>query len=110
MIIKVHAQGTTIAATLPMRKTVVPILTFALLAALGCEQRTETKTVTDSTGTVQQKSTTVSATVPAVDTAATAAAKQDVKDAARDAAHATGTAMETAGKEIQRRAKPEKKQ
>jgi hypothetical protein len=89
-----------------MRKIVVPILTFALLAALGCEKRTETQTTTDSTGTVEQKSTTVSATVPAVDTAATAAAKQEVKDAA----HATGTAMETAGKEIQRRTKPEKKQ
>jgi len=100
-----------------MQKTVAPILTFALLAAVGCEQRTETRTATDSTGTVQQKSTTVSATVPAVDTAATAAAKQEAKDAAhdvatgaRDAAHATGTAMETAGKEIQRRTKPQKKQ
>ncbi|MEA2239221.1 MAG: hypothetical protein QOC81_3945 [Thermoanaerobaculia bacterium] len=47
-----------------------------------------------------------------VDTAATAAAKAEVKeaghdaaDAGRDAAHATGTAMETAGKQIQRKTK-----
>ena len=85
-----------------MRNVAMSLMALALLAALGCEKRTETQTVTDSTGTVEQKSTTVSATVPAVDTAA---AKQDVKDAA----HATGTAMETAGKEIQRRTKPEKK-
>ena len=98
-----------------MRNVVVSLMALALLAALGCEKRTETQTVTDSTGTVEQKSTTVSATVPAVDTATTAAAKQNVKDAAhdaatgaRDAAHATGTAMETAGKEIQRQTKPKK--
>jgi hypothetical protein len=63
----------------------------------------------DSTGTVQEKTTTVAAPGPAVDTAATAEAKQDAKDAARDAAHATGTAMETAGKEIQRQTAPPKK-
>jgi hypothetical protein len=99
-----------------MRTIAAPLLMLALLASLACEKRTDTQTVTDSTGTVEQKSTTVSTTVPSVDTAATAAAKQDAKDAAhetataaRDAAHATGTAMETAGKEIQRRTSPERK-
>jgi hypothetical protein len=33
-------------------------------------------------------------------------AAHDVANGARDAAHATGTAMETAGKEIQKRSKP----
>jgi hypothetical protein len=74
--------------------------------ATACEKKTETQTVTDSTGTVQSSTTTVSATVPTVDTAATAAAAQNVKEGARDAAHATGTAMETAGKEIQKKTEP----
>ncbi|HEY6137677.1 MAG TPA: hypothetical protein VI670_07935 [Thermoanaerobaculia bacterium] len=85
-------------------------ISVALLAGTACEKRTETQTVTDTNGTVQQKTTTVSATMPSVDTAATAEAKEKVErgaekveTAARDAAHATGTAMETAGKEIQRR-------
>ena len=92
-----------------MRRTIIPAIALVLLAALGCEKKTETQTVTDSTGTFQSETTTVSATVPTVDTAATAAAAQDVKDATRDAAHATGTAMETAGKEIQKRTEPPKK-
>lgn len=88
---------------------------LALIALSACEQKTETRTVTDSSGTVQQKTTTVSATAPAVtvDTAATAEMKRDAQEAgrnaadtARDAAHATGTAMETAGKEIQRQTQP----
>lgn len=98
-----------------MRKTTPILLAILLSAATACEQRTETQTVTDSSGTVQTKTTTVSATtpsvnVPAVDTTATARAKDDAKDAAhdagvaaREAAHATGTALEKAGKEIQRR-------
>src|ERR1043165_8935123 len=90
-----------------MRKTAITAIALALLAATACEKRTETQTVTDTNGTVQEKTTTVSATVPSVDTAATAEAKRKVESgaekvetAARDAAHATGTAMETAGKEI----------
>ena len=88
-----------------MRMTAIhaAALVLALLAGTACEKRTETQTVSDTNGTVQEKTTTVSATVPSVDTAATAAAKEKVETAARDAAHATGTAMETAGKEIQRR-------
>lgn len=94
-----------------MRATLIPAaILLALFAMTACEQRTETQTVTGTNGTVEQKTTTVSATVPAVDTAATAEAKRNVErgaekveTAARDAAHATGTAMETAGKDIQRR-------
>jgi hypothetical protein len=90
--------------------TAICTVALALVAATACEKRTETQTVTGTNGTTEQKTTTVSATVPSVDTAATAEAKQKVErgaekveTAARDAAHATGTAMETAGKEIQRR-------
>jgi hypothetical protein len=93
-----------------MRITAIPAIVLALVAATACEKRTETQTVTGTNGTVQEKTTTVSATVPSVDTAATADAKQKIErgaekaeTAARDAAHATGTAMETAGKELERR-------
>lgn len=87
--------------------TAICAVTLALVTTAACEKRTETQTVTGTNGTTEQKTTTVSATVPSVDTAA---AKQKVErgaekveTAVRDAAHATGTAMETAGKEIQRR-------
>jgi hypothetical protein len=91
-----------------------------VLSTAACTQQTE-RTVSD-TGTSATSTTTVY--VPAVDTAATAQAKADVKDAAhdataagkeaghdaadagRDAAKATGTAMESAGKSIQKHAKP----
>ena len=92
-----------------MNKKTPFLLIAAALFVAACEQRTETTTATDSSGTVQTKTTTVTGTVPAVDTTATAQAKEDAKEAtheganaARDA-HATGTAMETAGKEIQQR-------
>ena len=105
--------GTAVAVECVMRYS--GVLLIGALFVCACNQRTETTTVTDSTGTVQQKTTTVTATVPSIDTTATAEAKRDVKDAAhdaantaRDAAHATGTAMETAGKEIQRRTKVKK--
>lgn len=88
------------------------VMSAIILAATACEKRTETQTVTGANGTVEQKTTTVSATVPTVDTAATAEAArkvergaEKVETAAREGAHATGTAMETAGKEIQRRAR-----
>ena len=91
------------------------MIVLMVLAASGCQQRTETQTVTGANGTVEQKTTTVTATVPSIDTAATAEAKrkagqagEKVETAARDAAHATGTAMETAGKEIERRTRPPK--
>ena len=63
-----------------MRMTAIhaAALALALLAGTACEKRTETQTVTDTNGTVQEKTTTVSATVPSVDTAATAAAKEKV--------------------------------
>lgn len=98
-----------------MRRAMIPLVMLLVFAASGCQQRTETQTVTGTNGTVEQKTTTVTATVPSVDTAATAEAKRNaehagekVETAARDAAHATGTAMETAGKEIQRRTRPPK--
>ena len=97
--------GTAIAASVVMRKLTPLLFAAALIGMTACEQRTETQTVTDTTGTTQTKTTTVSATMPSVDTAATAQAKQDATDAARDAAHATGTAMETAGKQIQENTK-----
>jgi hypothetical protein len=96
-----------------MRQKTIPALLLALLATAACEKRTETQTVTDSTGTHAQQTTTYSATMPSVDTAATAEAKRDVQDAAhkagdaaRDAAHATGTALENAGKKIQEKTAP----
>jgi len=96
-----------------MRKTIIPAIALVLLASAACEKRTETQTVTDTTGTHEQQTTTYSATMPSVDTAATAEAKRDVQDAAhkagdaaRDAAHATGTAIESAGKKIQEKTAP----
>src|ERR1700748_2439924 len=93
------------------------ILTMAALVIVaGCEQKTETQTTTNATGTVQTKTTTVTSTMPqvTVDTAATEAAKENLQAAgekakenlqvagdkakvmATDAAHATGTALEKA--------------
>jgi hypothetical protein len=86
-----------------------------MIGVAACTQKSETTTSADNTATTSTSTTTVSTTVPTVDTAATAEAKRDVKDAskdvaagAQDAAHATGTAMETAGKEIQKRSKPDR--
>lgn len=114
---------------------IVPIVGSALLLVTmaACSQKTETNSTVGETGTVQSSTTTI--TTPSIDTAATAAAAANVQDAAhntgtaindaahdvanagraagheaanagRNAAHATGTAMETAGKSIQRHAKP----
>lgn len=69
------------------------IIAFAAVLVLfaACQQKTERE--------VTATSTTETTTYSAPDTAgATAAAK----DAARDAAYKTGTAMETAGQEIQK--------
>lgn len=99
-----------------MRKTIVPALALVLLASAACEKRTETQTVTDTSGTHEQQTTTYSTTMPSVDTAATAEAKRDVQEgaqkvgeAAKDAAHATGTALEKAGQKIQEKTAPAKK-
>jgi thiamine biosynthesis lipoprotein ApbE len=75
------------------------IATFAaivILCAAGCQQNTERE--------VSQTATTETTTISTatVDTAA-------ATDAARDAAHATGTAMETAGQEIQDQTKTDTK-
>jgi hypothetical protein len=95
-----------------MRITATLAAVLVLFGA-ACNQKTETQTTVDSAGRVQQqKTTTVTATVPSIDTTATAEAKRDVKEAvndatttARDAAHATGTAMEAAGRKIQKHTK-----
>lgn len=74
-----------------MKKSLL-FTSMLLFAFAACEQKTE-KTVTPTSTT---ETTTITAT--GVDTAA-------AESAARDAAHATGTAMETAGKEIQEQTK-----
>src|SRR3954447_1341376 len=43
--------GTAIAASAAMRKLTPLLFAAALIAATACEQRTETQTVTDTTGT-----------------------------------------------------------
>lgn len=73
-----------------MKKVIIALAVVTL--AIGCESRTER----DVSSTSTTETTTV--TTPAVDTAA-------VETAARDAAHETGTAMETAGQEIQEETK-----
>lgn len=88
-----------------MKKITIFAALLILLTAAACKQ--ETHTTVDETGT--SSTSTISAEVPAVDTAAindsAATATAAVEDAARDGAHATGTAMETAGQELQREAK-----
>jgi len=92
-----------------MRNTIF-VTAAALVILAACEQKTETQTTTNATGTVQTRTTEVTTTVPpmTVDTAATAEAKEKLKVAgekakvmATDAAHATGTALESAGKKIE---------
>ena len=46
-----------------MRRMIIPTIGLVLLAAFGCEKKTETQTTTDSTGTVQSQTTTVSAKI-----------------------------------------------
>lgn len=83
------------------------MLTAALLLVLvACKQESTTTNATvGDTATVQTSTHTETTTVPTVDTAATAEAKQDIKDAAKNAEHATGTALEKAGKKLQKDAK-----
>ncbi len=83
-----------------MRKPLVLLAILTLLTIAGCTKKTETEVQSDGAVT-----STESTTYPSIDTAATAEATSDVKDAAKDAAHATGTAMETAGQEIQQQTK-----
>ena len=77
-----------------MKKLITLAVTFILAAA--CQQTTEREVSATST----TETTTVSTAT--VDTAA-------AEDAARDAAHETGTALETAGKELQEEAKTDTK-
>jgi uncharacterized lipoprotein YajG len=94
-----------------MKKLV--IFTAGLLLLAACKQeRTDTNATIGNTTTVQTSTHTETVTTPTVDTAATAEVKheakeavKDAKAAANDAAYKTGTAMETAGKEIQKKTK-----
>ena len=86
-------------------RTQSTLVLLLLVLGTACNQKTETRTTADTSGTVQTKTTTVTATVPAIDTTATAEVKREAKEAVKDAAHATGTALEKAGKEIQKRSK-----
>ena len=97
-----------------MRKLAM-IPAVLLLVACTQEKTSTSATVGDNT-TMQTTTRTETTTVPTVDTMATAEAKQDVKDAAntatqsvKDAAksaeHSTGTALEKAGKKMQKDAK-----
>ena len=92
-----------------MKKIATLAAALILLTAVACKQ--ETHTTVDETGT--SSTSTVSAEVPAVDTAAVNDAAADAtaatETAARDAAHNTGTAMETAGQELQQEAKTDTK-
>jgi uncharacterized lipoprotein YajG len=68
------------------------IVLAAILVLAACQQKTEREV------SATQTTETTTITTATVDTAAAA-------DAAKDAAHETGTAMETAGKEIQEQTK-----
>lgn len=88
------------------------LLAILLLVPVACVQKTETHRSSDETTTVET-STTTTTTPYSVDTTATAEMKEGAQDAAakaaeagRDAANATGTALEQAGKDIQKHAKP----
>lgn len=78
----------------PVMRNIIAIAAL-LLTLTACTQETETTATVSDTGTTESSTTTVSATVPEIDTAATA-------EATRDAAYETGTALETAGKELQK--------
>ncbi len=88
------------------------IFASLLVATAACKQETASQTTVDPNGDVQS-STSSSTTVAGIDSTDTANAAQatreagaDVAAAGRDAAHATGTAMESAGKSIQKHSKP----
>lgn len=76
-------------------KKLVAFAALLVLAAAGCQQTTEREV----SPTATTETTTISTAT--VDTAA-------VEDAAKDAAHETGTAMETAGREIQEETKTDR--
>ena len=83
-------------------KKLIPLI--ALLVVFAACQKTTEREVSPTATT---ETTTYSA--PSVDTAAVETAVESTtaaaETAARDAAHKTGTAMETAGREIQEQAK-----
>jgi hypothetical protein len=90
----------------------IAIFTAVLLLAACKQERTDTNATVGNTSTVQTSTHTETVTTPTVDTAATAEMKSEAKEAGRDAkaaandaAYKTGTAMETAGKEIQKKTK-----
>jgi hypothetical protein len=100
-----------------MRKLAIVTAGLLLVLAVACtKETTSTDATVGDTTTVATTTHTETTTYPAVDTTATAEAKQDVKDAAntttatvndaaRSAEHSTGTAMEKAGKKLQKNAK-----
>ncbi|HSP14665.1 MAG TPA: hypothetical protein VLV78_07930 [Thermoanaerobaculia bacterium] len=105
----VEAAGQLLAHLEDMKK--LAIFPVALLLVACMQEKTTTSATVGDTGTVQT-STHTETTTPAIDTATTAAMKSeakeavsDVKAAAKDAAYKTGTAMETAGKAIQKKTK-----
>ena len=97
-----------------MRKlTILPAALLLLLVACT-QERTDTNATVGDNSTVATSTHTETTTVPTVtvDTMATAAAKaevketgHEVKDAAKSAEHSTGTALEKAGKNMQKDAK-----
>lgn len=93
-----------------MRK--LAIIPAVLLLVACTQERTDTNATVGDTATVQSSTHTETTTVPAIDTTATANAKAEVKetghemkDAAKSAEHSTGTALEKAGKKMQKDAK-----
>lgn len=90
-----------------MKKLVI-LAAILILATAACQQRTEREvSATETTETTTYSTATVDTAAAAE---ATEAATDSAAKAAKDAAHATGTAMETAGKEIQEQTKTDTRQ
>lgn len=86
-----------------MRK--LAILSALLLFVACTDEKTTTNATVGDNSTVATTTHSETTTTLTVDTAATAQAAQDTKDAARNAEHKTGTALETAGRAMQKDAK-----
>ena len=95
---------------------ILPAVALTLLFVACTDEKTTTNATVGDTTTVSTTTHTETTTVPTVDTAATAAAAHDVHETATSAAkdvhdtatsaeHKTGTALEKAGKKIQKDAK-----
>lgn len=90
-----------------MKKLVI-LAAILILATAACQQTTEREvSATETTETTTYSTATIDTAAAAE---ATEAATDSAAKAARDAAHATGTAMETAGQEIQDRTKTDTRQ